>query len=147
MTYADHMKWFMKFAQCMRHSLCALISPFWDSHSAEIPSKDTSKQFRKYCCHTLSPQTPSVSILEREYTRIRKVMYILICMYVFQCSVTCGNGTQERQVLCHTRDNTIGLCMDTKPENIRACRLTPCPSELHAWLRAITGGGSCLWKR
>nr|XP_023690290.1 A disintegrin and metalloproteinase with thrombospondin motifs 2-like isoform X2 [Paramormyrops kingsleyae] len=44
-----------------------------------------------------------------------------------QCSVTCGNGTQERQVLCHTRDNTIGLCMDTKPENIRACRLTPCP--------------------
>uniref|UniRef100_A0A672RKR2 A disintegrin and metalloproteinase with thrombospondin motifs 2-like n=1 Tax=Sinocyclocheilus grahami TaxID=75366 RepID=A0A672RKR2_SINGR len=32
-----------------------------------------------------------------------------------QCSVTCGNGTQERQVLCHTRDNTIGLCLDSKP--------------------------------
>ncbi|KAI1902968.1 hypothetical protein AGOR_G00022040 [Albula goreensis] len=43
-----------------------------------------------------------------------------------QCSVTCGNGTQERQVLCHMRDNTIGLCLDTKPETIRACWLLPC---------------------
>ncbi|XP_030639748.1 A disintegrin and metalloproteinase with thrombospondin motifs 2 [Chanos chanos] len=44
-----------------------------------------------------------------------------------QCSVTCGNGTQERQVLCHTRDNTIGLCLDSKPETIRPCRLSLCP--------------------
>ncbi|KAJ8281573.1 hypothetical protein COCON_G00040920 [Conger conger] len=44
-----------------------------------------------------------------------------------QCSVTCANGTQERQVLCHTRDNTIGLCLDAKPETIRACRLSACP--------------------
>ncbi|KAG7465167.1 hypothetical protein MATL_G00173410 [Megalops atlanticus] len=44
-----------------------------------------------------------------------------------QCSVTCANGTQERQVLCHTRDNTISLCTDAKPETIRACRLPPCP--------------------
>ncbi|KAJ8337553.1 hypothetical protein SKAU_G00365190 [Synaphobranchus kaupii] len=44
-----------------------------------------------------------------------------------QCSVTCANGTQERQVLCHTRDNTIGLCLDAKPETIRACKLSSCP--------------------
>ncbi|XP_034037077.1 A disintegrin and metalloproteinase with thrombospondin motifs 2-like isoform X2 [Thalassophryne amazonica] len=44
-----------------------------------------------------------------------------------QCSVTCGNGTQQRQALCHTRDNTIGLCLDSKPETIRTCRLDPCP--------------------
>ncbi|KAG7230258.1 hypothetical protein INR49_024362 [Caranx melampygus] len=44
-----------------------------------------------------------------------------------QCSVTCGNGTQQRQALCHTRDNTIGLCLDSKPETIRVCRLDPCP--------------------
>uniref|UniRef100_A0A3Q3A5P6 A disintegrin and metalloproteinase with thrombospondin motifs 2-like n=1 Tax=Kryptolebias marmoratus TaxID=37003 RepID=A0A3Q3A5P6_KRYMA len=43
------------------------------------------------------------------------------------CSVTCGNGTQQRQALCHTRDNTIGLCLDSKPETIRVCRLDPCP--------------------
>uniref|UniRef100_UPI0037E8BA94 A disintegrin and metalloproteinase with thrombospondin motifs 2-like n=1 Tax=Semicossyphus pulcher TaxID=241346 RepID=UPI0037E8BA94 len=45
-----------------------------------------------------------------------------------QCSVSCGNGTQQRQALCHTRDNTIGLCLDSKPDTIRVCRLDPCPS-------------------
>ncbi|XP_069576096.1 A disintegrin and metalloproteinase with thrombospondin motifs 2 [Brachyistius frenatus] len=44
-----------------------------------------------------------------------------------QCSVTCGNGTQQRQALCHTRDNTIGLCLDSKPDTIRVCRMEPCP--------------------
>uniref|UniRef100_A0A1A8IWL5 ADAM metallopeptidase with thrombospondin type 1 motif, 2 n=1 Tax=Nothobranchius kuhntae TaxID=321403 RepID=A0A1A8IWL5_NOTKU len=44
-----------------------------------------------------------------------------------QCSVTCGNGTQQRQALCRTRNNTIGLCLDSKPETIRVCRLEPCP--------------------
>ncbi|TDH07702.1 hypothetical protein EPR50_G00108720 [Perca flavescens] len=44
-----------------------------------------------------------------------------------QCSVTCGNGTQQRQALCHTRDNTIGLCLDRKPDTIRVCRMDPCP--------------------
>ncbi|KAM9741697.1 A disintegrin and metalloproteinase with thrombospondin motifs 2-like isoform 2-T2 [Menidia menidia] len=43
-----------------------------------------------------------------------------------QCSVTCGNGTQQRQALCHTRDNTIGLCLESKPETIRVCRQEPC---------------------
>ncbi|XP_059372003.1 A disintegrin and metalloproteinase with thrombospondin motifs 2-like isoform X3 [Carassius carassius] len=48
-----------------------------------------------------------------------------------QCSVTCGNGTQERQVLCHTRDNTIGLCLDSKPTALRLCRMDPCPKRCH----------------
>ncbi|KAL1261838.1 hypothetical protein QQF64_007103, partial [Cirrhinus molitorella] len=48
-----------------------------------------------------------------------------------QCSVTCGNGTQERQVLCHTRDNTIGLCLDSKPAALRSCRMDPCPKRCH----------------
>uniref|UniRef100_A0A7M4EXW4 ADAM metallopeptidase with thrombospondin type 1 motif 2 n=1 Tax=Crocodylus porosus TaxID=8502 RepID=A0A7M4EXW4_CROPO len=43
------------------------------------------------------------------------------------CSVTCGNGTQDRQVLCRTRDNAIGFCKDDKPETVRICRLPPCP--------------------
>lgn len=51
---------------------------------------------------------------------------VFVCL---QCSVTCGNGTQERQVMCSTADNSIGICKDTKPENIRRCQLVPCPSE------------------
>uniref|UniRef100_A0A8B9HV82 ADAM metallopeptidase with thrombospondin type 1 motif, 2 n=1 Tax=Astyanax mexicanus TaxID=7994 RepID=A0A8B9HV82_ASTMX len=43
-----------------------------------------------------------------------------------QCSVTCGNGTQERQVMCSTPDNTIGACLEPKPEIIRKCQLMPC---------------------
>ncbi|XP_069055393.1 A disintegrin and metalloproteinase with thrombospondin motifs 2 [Pleurodeles waltl] len=43
-----------------------------------------------------------------------------------QCSVTCGNGTQERQVLCRTTDNTIGLCNEDKPDILRICRLPSC---------------------
>uniref|UniRef100_A0A673G0K4 A disintegrin and metalloproteinase with thrombospondin motifs 2-like n=1 Tax=Sinocyclocheilus rhinocerous TaxID=307959 RepID=A0A673G0K4_9TELE len=45
--------------------------------------------------------------------------------------MTCGNGTQERQVLCHTRDNTIGLCLDSKPAALRPCRMDPCPKRCH----------------
>ncbi|KAL0974019.1 hypothetical protein UPYG_G00214320 [Umbra pygmaea] len=43
-----------------------------------------------------------------------------------QCTVTCGNGTQQRHVLCRTPDNTIGLCQDSKPEIMRVCHLAPC---------------------
>ncbi|TSL04394.1 A disintegrin and metalloproteinase with thrombospondin motifs 2 [Bagarius yarrelli] len=45
------------------------------------------------------------------------------------CSVTCGNGTQERQVMCSTAENSIGICKDTKPERIRRCQLVPCPND------------------
>uniref|UniRef100_A0A673M7I1 A disintegrin and metalloproteinase with thrombospondin motifs 2-like n=1 Tax=Sinocyclocheilus rhinocerous TaxID=307959 RepID=A0A673M7I1_9TELE len=52
-----------------------------------------------------------------------------------QCSVTCGNGTQERQVMCSSPDNAIGICMDTKPESIKSCLLAPCPRNfLIQWL-------------
>ncbi|XP_062855706.1 A disintegrin and metalloproteinase with thrombospondin motifs 2-like [Trichomycterus rosablanca] len=44
-----------------------------------------------------------------------------------QCSLTCGNGTQERQVLCHTSDNAIGLCLESKPAAQRTCSIEPCP--------------------
>ncbi|XP_053573209.1 A disintegrin and metalloproteinase with thrombospondin motifs 2-like [Bombina bombina] len=44
-----------------------------------------------------------------------------------QCSVTCANGTQERQVMCGSGDNKTNSCNDDKPETIRICRLPPCP--------------------
>ncbi|XP_072517585.1 A disintegrin and metalloproteinase with thrombospondin motifs 2 isoform X2 [Salminus brasiliensis] len=46
-----------------------------------------------------------------------------------QCSVTCGNGTQERQVMCSTPDNAIGVCLETKPEIIRKCQLISCSGD------------------
>ncbi|KAM9437279.1 A disintegrin and metalloproteinase with thrombospondin motifs 2-like isoform 1-T1 [Salvelinus alpinus] len=46
-----------------------------------------------------------------------------------QCSVTCGNGTQERQVLCNTSDNSVGLCMESKPITLRTCQLVPCTGD------------------
>ncbi|XP_062392780.1 A disintegrin and metalloproteinase with thrombospondin motifs 2 [Sardina pilchardus] len=44
------------------------------------------------------------------------------------CSVTCGNGTQERQVQCNAVDNAEGQCLDVKPETIRPCHPVPCPN-------------------
>ncbi|KAJ7996439.1 hypothetical protein DPEC_G00237090 [Dallia pectoralis] len=46
-----------------------------------------------------------------------------------QCTSTCGNGTQERQVLCSAPDNSVGHCMDAKPATIRTCQLIPCSGD------------------
>ncbi|KAL4631333.1 A disintegrin and metalloproteinase with thrombospondin motifs 2-like [Arapaima gigas] len=93
----------------MRSVRC--IQPLHDGTNRSIHSKycnDDRPEARRPCNRHLCPATWRVGPWS-------------------QCSVTCGNGTQERQVLCHTRENTIGLCLDTKPETIRACRLSPCP--------------------
>uniref|UniRef100_A0A8C0JQC4 ADAM metallopeptidase with thrombospondin type 1 motif 2 n=1 Tax=Canis lupus dingo TaxID=286419 RepID=A0A8C0JQC4_CANLU len=42
-----------------------------------------------------------------------------------QCSVTCGNGTQERPVLCRTADDSFGICQEERPETARICSPTP----------------------
>ncbi|XP_043917097.1 A disintegrin and metalloproteinase with thrombospondin motifs 3 isoform X2 [Protopterus annectens] len=42
-----------------------------------------------------------------------------------ECSVTCSEGTESRQVMCHTSDK----CDGEKPESIRICKLTPCNDE------------------
>lgn len=47
-----------------------------------------------------------------------------------QCSVTCGNGTQERPVLCRTLDDSFGVCQEERPETARICRLGPCPRNI-----------------
>uniref|UniRef100_A0A8C5C2Q3 ADAM metallopeptidase with thrombospondin type 1 motif 14 n=1 Tax=Gadus morhua TaxID=8049 RepID=A0A8C5C2Q3_GADMO len=46
-----------------------------------------------------------------------------------QCSVTCGEGIQQRQVVCKASDNTISHCDGAKPDTILICTLNPCPDE------------------
>ncbi|XP_060103395.1 A disintegrin and metalloproteinase with thrombospondin motifs 3 [Heteronotia binoei] len=41
------------------------------------------------------------------------------------CSVTCGEGTESRQVLCRAGEQ----CDGEKPESIRVCKLAPCNDE------------------
>ncbi|KAM9788835.1 A disintegrin and metalloproteinase with thrombospondin motifs 2-like [Neosynchiropus ocellatus] len=42
------------------------------------------------------------------------------------CSVSCGNGTQERQVACFTPEGSVGNCSQTPPISNRTCRAPPC---------------------
>ncbi|XP_060884213.1 A disintegrin and metalloproteinase with thrombospondin motifs 14 isoform X2 [Labrus mixtus] len=46
-----------------------------------------------------------------------------------QCSVTCGEGIQQRQVVCKASDNTIGECEGEKPETVLICNLNTCPGQ------------------
>uniref|UniRef100_A0A665X7L2 ADAM metallopeptidase with thrombospondin type 1 motif, 14 n=1 Tax=Echeneis naucrates TaxID=173247 RepID=A0A665X7L2_ECHNA len=55
-----------------------------------------------------------------------------------QCSVTCGEGIQQRQVVCKASDNTIGECEGEKPETVLICELTPCPDLRSALLLVIS---------
>ncbi|XP_074398199.1 A disintegrin and metalloproteinase with thrombospondin motifs 3 [Zonotrichia albicollis] len=42
-----------------------------------------------------------------------------------QCSVTCGEGTESRQVLCRAGDR----CEGERPQSVRPCKLAPCDDE------------------
>ncbi|KAM9332791.1 A disintegrin and metalloproteinase with thrombospondin motifs 2-like [Pholidichthys leucotaenia] len=42
------------------------------------------------------------------------------------CSVSCGNGTQERQVACSHPEGSAGNCSDPRPHTTRICQAPPC---------------------
>nr|XP_057917709.1 A disintegrin and metalloproteinase with thrombospondin motifs 14 isoform X1 [Doryrhamphus excisus] len=46
-----------------------------------------------------------------------------------QCSVSCGEGIQQRQVVCKASDNTVGDCEGDKPETVLICKLSSCPGQ------------------
>lgn len=47
-----------------------------------------------------------------------------------QCSATCGEGIQQRQVVCRTNANSLGQCEGDKPDTVQVCRLPACAGEL-----------------
>lgn len=51
--------------------------------------------------------------------------------YMFQCSVTCGAGSSQRDVICVSELGTTHPsteCTDPKPRNTKRCTLPACPS-------------------
>ncbi|XP_063163582.1 A disintegrin and metalloproteinase with thrombospondin motifs 14 [Candoia aspera] len=46
-----------------------------------------------------------------------------------QCSVSCGEGIQQRQVVCKSNDNSIAQCDGEKPEAFQVCKLEACPGK------------------
>ncbi|XP_062859444.1 A disintegrin and metalloproteinase with thrombospondin motifs 14 [Trichomycterus rosablanca] len=46
-----------------------------------------------------------------------------------QCSVSCGEGVQQRQVVCRSSDNSSAQCEGEKPESASVCSLPACPGE------------------
>uniref|UniRef100_A0A8C9M691 ADAM metallopeptidase with thrombospondin type 1 motif 14 n=1 Tax=Panthera tigris altaica TaxID=74533 RepID=A0A8C9M691_PANTA len=47
-----------------------------------------------------------------------------------QCSATCGEGIQQRQVVCRTNANSLGQCDGEKPDTVQVCSLPPCGGNL-----------------
>ncbi|XP_032697056.1 A disintegrin and metalloproteinase with thrombospondin motifs 14 isoform X3 [Lontra canadensis] len=47
-----------------------------------------------------------------------------------QCSATCGEGIQQRQVVCRTNANSLGQCEGDKPDTVQVCSLPACAGNL-----------------
>nr|XP_037865032.1 A disintegrin and metalloproteinase with thrombospondin motifs 14 isoform X2 [Chlorocebus sabaeus] len=43
-----------------------------------------------------------------------------------QCSATCGEGIQQRQVVCRTNANSLGQCEGDRPDTVQVCSLPAC---------------------
>ncbi|XP_056627598.1 A disintegrin and metalloproteinase with thrombospondin motifs 14 isoform X1 [Triplophysa dalaica] len=43
-----------------------------------------------------------------------------------QCSVSCGDGIRQRQVICRAADSSPARCDGEKPESESVCKLSPC---------------------
>lgn len=43
-----------------------------------------------------------------------------------QCSVTCGQGIQQRQVICRNSTRSLGQCHGDRPDTVQICSFPPC---------------------
>lgn len=63
--------------------------------------------------------------------RVRLISYrIESSLLAVQCSVTCGEGTSRRKVVCKNADGapSDGCSITEKPDTSVTCTLKPCPS-------------------
>ncbi|NIG61103.1 A disintegrin and metalloproteinase with thrombospondin motifs 14 isoform X2 [Pontoporia blainvillei] len=49
-----------------------------------------------------------------------------------QCSVTCGEGVQLRQVVCRANASSLGQCEGDKPDTVQVCSLPACGGNLQS---------------
>lgn len=107
-------------------------------HIETVQQRETTQS-----CGLLTWATHSRVLLRKARTLKRDFFVIIVfvwlltavCVFslcrVWQCSVTCDEGIQQRQVVCKASDNTIGECEGEKPETVLICKLGPCPGEIH----------------
>lgn len=50
-----------------------------------------------------------------------------------QCSATCGEGIQQRQVVCRNSSSALGQCEGAKPDTVQVCSLPACGGEQMGW--------------
>ncbi|XP_049644063.1 A disintegrin and metalloproteinase with thrombospondin motifs 14 [Suncus etruscus] len=43
-----------------------------------------------------------------------------------QCSVSCGQGIQQRQVMCRNSTRSVGQCHGDRPDTVQICSFPPC---------------------
>uniref|UniRef100_A0A7N8YNK5 ADAM metallopeptidase with thrombospondin type 1 motif, 14 n=1 Tax=Mastacembelus armatus TaxID=205130 RepID=A0A7N8YNK5_9TELE len=64
-----------------------------------------------------------------------------------QCSVTCGEGIQQRQVVCKASDNSVGECEDGKPETVLICKLNSLSSLTTETMENATGKDKAMHQK
>ncbi|NXY08542.1 ATS14 metalloproteinase, partial [Pteruthius melanotis] len=62
-----------------------------------------------------------------------------------ECSVTCGEGVQQRQVVCKGSDSGM-RCKGDKPEAIRGCHVALCPGKLSGITASADAGNHGMTK-
>lgn len=73
---------------------------------------------------------------------------LLVCIVEWlhsQCSVSCGNGTQERQVVCSSPGTSFHNCSEPRPITKRTCQAPPCNGRYQLTSLSFCGGTGSYW--
>lgn len=73
---------------------------------------------------------------------------LLVCIVEWlhsQCSVSCGNGTQERQVVCSSPGTSFHNCSEARPITKRTCQAPPCNGRYQLTSLSFCGGTGSYW--
>ena len=65
-----------------------------------------------------------------------------VCLFLFQCSATCGSGVKQRSVECSDKDFSCEA--RTKPQTTAPCNLEPCPQWTTGSWGEVNKNNQCL---